>query len=98
RFDCDWSSDMCSSDLKYLLGDDRRESARLRAQAQLWDPISFALFDRLPLGRGTTVLEAGPGRGSLHAELRRRVRGPVDAVERSRSEERRVGEGCRWRV
>ena len=68
---------------KYLLGDDRREAARLKAQAQLWDPISHALFDRLRVRRGSKVLEVGPGRGSLHRELRRRVRGPVDAVERS---------------
>jgi SAM-dependent methyltransferase len=29
------------------------------------------------------VLEIGPGQGSLHMALRRRVHGPVDAVERS---------------
>lgn len=29
------------------------------------------------------MLEVGPGQGSLHLELRRRVRGPIDAVERS---------------
>lgn len=68
---------------RYLLGDTRRESARLRAQAQLWDPTAFALFDRHHIRRGWRVLEIGPGQSSLHAELRRRVRGPVDAVEPS---------------
>jgi SAM-dependent methyltransferase len=68
---------------RYLLGDATREAARLRAQAKLWDPVSLALFDRLRVGRGWNVLEIGPGQGSLHMELRRRVRGPVDAVERS---------------
>lgn len=68
---------------RYLLGDSRLEAARLRFQAQLWDPVSFALFDRLGVGPGMKVLEIGPGQGSLHLELRRRVRGPVDAVERS---------------
>jgi SAM-dependent methyltransferase len=68
---------------EYVLGDDRREAARLRAQARLWDPVSHALFDRLGLKRGSRVLEIGPGQGSLHMELRRRVGGPVDAVERS---------------
>ena len=68
---------------RYLLGDTRRESARLRAQARLWDPTAFALFDRLHIRRGWRVLEIGPGQGSLHAELRRRVQGPVDAVEPS---------------
>jgi len=68
---------------RYLLGDSRREAARLRAQARLWDPVAHALFDRLAIRRGWKVLEIGPGQGSLHLELRRRVRGPVDAVERS---------------
>jgi SAM-dependent methyltransferase len=49
----------------------------------LWDPTAFDLFDRIKVGRGWRVLEVGPGKGSLHMELRRRVRGPIDAVERS---------------
>ena len=68
---------------RYLLGDSRRESARLRHQARVWDPTAHALFDRLKITRGWRVLEIGPGQGSLHMELRRRVRGPVDAVEPS---------------
>ena len=68
---------------RYLLGDSRREAARLRAQARLWDPTALALFDRLGIRRGWKVLEVGPGQGSLHLELRRRVGGPVDAVEPS---------------
>jgi SAM-dependent methyltransferase len=68
---------------KYLLGDAKREAARLRAQATLWDPVSQALFDRLPIRRGWKILEIGPGQGSLHLELRRRAQAPVDAVERS---------------
>lgn len=67
----------------YLLGDSKSEAARLRRQASLWDPTAAALFDRLRIRRGWRVLEIGPGQGSLHLELRRRVRGPVDAVERS---------------
>ena len=67
----------------YLLGDSRTEAERLRAQARLWDPTAHALFDRLKIRRGARVLEIGPGAGSLHRELRRRVRGPVDAVEPS---------------
>ncbi len=68
---------------RYLLGDSRGEAARLRFQAKLWDPVSLALFDRLAIKPGWKVLEIGPGQGSLHLELRRRVKGPVDAVERS---------------
>ena len=69
----------------YVLGDTAREAARLRAQAKLWDPVSHALFDRIGVKRGWRVLEIGPGQGSLHMELRRRVGGTVDAVERSAS-------------
>jgi len=68
---------------RYLLGDSKRETARLVSQARLWDPTSHALFDRLGIKRGSSVLEIGPGAGSLYRELRRRVRGGVDAVERS---------------
>ena len=68
---------------RYLLGDSRRESARLRHQASVWDPTAHALFDRLKVKPGWRVLEIGPGQGSLHMDLRRCVRGPVDAVEPS---------------
>lgn len=90
---------------RYLLGDSRREAARLRFQARLWDPVSLALFDRLGVKPGWKVLEIGPGQGSLHLELRRRVRGPVDAVERSHAFASRLrrlcardgrGEGTFW--
>ncbi len=67
----------------YLLGDSATESARLRAQARLWDPTGVALFERLRIRRRWRVLEIGPGNGSLHRELRRRVGGPVDIVEPS---------------
>jgi SAM-dependent methyltransferase len=69
----------------YLLGDSSTEASRLRAQARLWDATAHALFDRLKIRAGARVLEIGPGAGSLHRELRRRVRGPVDAVEPSDS-------------
>ena len=63
---------------EYVLGDHAREAARLRAQARLWDPVSHALFDRLGVKRGWRVLEVGPGEGSLHLDLRRRVGGTVE--------------------
>jgi SAM-dependent methyltransferase len=90
---------------KYLLGDTRAEAARLRAQARLWDPVTLALFDRIDIQRGSKVLEIGPGQGSLHLELRRRVGGPVDAIEPSPAfrarlhalaRRDRLGEGRVW--
>jgi SAM-dependent methyltransferase len=72
-----------SNKYRYLLGDSRREAERLRRQARLWDPTARALFDRIGVKPGWRVLEVGPGAGSLHFELRRRVKGPIDAVERS---------------
>jgi SAM-dependent methyltransferase len=68
---------------KYLLGAARKERARLQHQASIWDPKALALFERLKVRRGWRVLEIGPGQGSVHAELRRCVRGPVDVVEPS---------------
>jgi SAM-dependent methyltransferase len=90
---------------RYLLGDSSRESDRLRQQARLWDPTAHALFDRLKIARGWRVLEVGPGQGSLNQELRRRVRRPVDVVERSetfadrlrrRVRRDRFGDGMVW--
>ena len=90
---------------RYILGDKRRERARLQHQASIWDPKALALFDRLKVRRGWRVLEIGPGQGSLHRELRRRVRGPVDAVEpsaafaggiRKLSSRDRYGDGQLW--
>jgi SAM-dependent methyltransferase len=91
----------------YLLGDSRVESGRLRRQAALWDPVAHALFDRIGVQRGWHVLEIGPGQGSLHMELRRRVHGPIDAVEPSAVFARRLeqlqrcdqlGPGAIWKT
>ena len=84
-----------SSRYEYLLGDNPRERARLAFQAKLWDPISHALFDRLGVGPGWKVLEVGPGQGSLHLDLRARVQGPVDAVERSPVFAERLARACK---
>jgi SAM-dependent methyltransferase len=48
-------------------------------------PVSCALFDRIGVAPGGRILEVGPGAGSLHFELRRRIGLPVDAVEQSTS-------------
>ena len=80
---------------QYLLGDSGPEMERLRGQAALWDPISHALFDRVGVRPGWRVLEIGPGAGSLHFALRRRLAGPVDAVEQSEAFYSRLIENCR---
>ncbi len=67
----------------YLLGDGVSESARLKAQARLWDPVTADLLDRVDIKPGWRVLEVGPGQGSVHTMLRARTRGPIDAVEPS---------------
>ncbi len=79
---------------KYLLGDSRREAVRLRAQERLWDPVSHSLFDRIGVAPGWSVLEIGPGQGSIHAELRRRVGAPIDAVEPSSAFAKRQATIC----
>ncbi len=84
-----------SGRFRYLLGDSAIEAARLRAQARLWDPVAEALFDRVGVRKGWRVLEIGPGQGSLHVALRRRVGGPIDAVERSQVFARRLRVLCR---
>jgi SAM-dependent methyltransferase len=81
-------------DWDYLLGDSAAETRRLELQAALWDPVSHALFDRLGVARGWRVLEVGPGTGSLHLDLRRRVEGPVDAVEQSAAFAATLSERC----
>jgi SAM-dependent methyltransferase len=67
----------------YLLGDSRPEAVRLERQAALWDPVTLRLLDHINIQRGWSVLEIGPGHGSIHLELRRRAAGSVDAVEPS---------------
>src|SRR5512145_1417148 len=86
---------MTADDYVYLLGDSEPEARRLELQAALWDPVSHAVFDRAGVARGWRVLEIGPGAGSLHLELRRRVQGPVDFVEPSPSFAEALAERCR---
>src|SRR5205085_8039993 len=75
RFDCDWSSDVCSSDLSSVF---RIRPAKVPPKLHLrWSDSEHA---------GT----AGEVHSSKHY-------GAEHLCEDARSEERRVGKGCRYR-
>src|SRR2546430_5515668 len=82
RFDCDWSSDVCSSDLLELTirkvsEYDNRKFDSNEGQGTAWPAPGFGY---------------GDGQGADDG-----VRRPVEQSEISRSEERRVGKECRSR-
>src|SRR2546430_10760890 len=82
RFDCDWSSDVCSSDLRLspvveeLIVLHRRVQHLLDHRGEPMDLIDEQHIARLQVG-----------------EDRRQIAGPLE----HRSEERRVGKECRSR-
>jgi hypothetical protein len=49
---------------EYVLGDSAREARRLEHQAELWDPVARALFDRVAIRPGWRVLEIGSSAGT----------------------------------
>jgi len=70
----------------YILGDSDFEVRRLAFQAELWGPMTEALFDRLGVRPGWKVLDVGAGTGTVLMPLVHRVtprNGRVDAIERS---------------
>src|SRR5688572_30875561 len=82
RFDCDWSSDVCSSDLLFFTILKRSGQLYAGKLGELLNPcfqdcfVLAVCLDSLPAGVGSPV---------------RRL------VEQERSEERRVGKECRGR-
>ena len=101
------SRDRADASYDYVLGDSSREAERLERQAQLWDPCAHRLFERISVRAGWRALEVGPGQGSVHMDLRRRVQQPIDAVERSpifaaavryRTRRDGLGEGQIWQT
>src|SRR5207237_1974856 len=92
RFKCDWSSDVCSSDLRERLGEGeallkKLRRLKLRAAAAGKDDRAqlLALMDDIEAIRRKLLRECA----QLEEEFR------IAAVRRS--EERRVGEERRWR-
>src|SRR5256886_5971133 len=81
RFDCDWSSDVCSSDL-WKAGDPRRSPA---GEAREGDYRESYWMGRLMPGP-----ELSSGRLSVESVL-------LQTLAHLRSEERRVGKECRSR-
>src|SRR2546430_12788636 len=81
RFDCDWSSDVCSSDLKVRL---LVSELRVHRRATLPEPERGYLLE----------LKGRVSRGSWHRRVLIACRRQDAAV---RSEERRVGKECRSR-
>src|SRR2546430_11025026 len=82
RFDCDWSSDVCSSDL---------DGARV--EDGVWLSLTQRLANRLGVTRPLTLL-----RGErLAVPVTWGVVYPAVLLPQDRSEERRVGKECRSR-
>src|SRR2546430_14395314 len=83
RFDCDWSSDVCSSDLA-------TNNPSLGAFVVCYGPGPDALSIARIRAKGLGVYAENDAR--INAGL-----ADVDAAIRTRSEERRVGKECRSR-
>src|SRR2546430_9462467 len=60
RFDCDWSSDVCSSDLSYVI-----DSGAWNGQVNLSWPARLANGDPVPAGDYTVGVEARPGQNAV---------------------------------
>src|SRR5688572_31117025 len=91
RFDCDWSSDVCSSDLvpRYARDD-------VRAQGQPW-PTSTTTR-RSPTTWSSPRTRRSSARSSTgNRDSSTGGRTSVPPSSRTRSEERRVGKECRSR-
>src|SRR5205085_6399159 len=84
RFDCDWSSDVCSSDLSRGRGSPELRSAPTMAGSERGKGGSLAAW----LILGILLIAFGFGFGLPSDQL---------SMGESRSEERRVGKECRSR-
>src|SRR2546430_9693670 len=72
RFDCDWSSDVCSSDLVLESLARRRDGATLSGLSQrLGSPKSSLLYLLRPMARLGYLVRSADGRYQLRSEERR---------------------------
>src|SRR5205085_9297823 len=94
RFDCDWSSDVCSSDLAMHAGGPPplRASTTLAALA-----VRFTLFHVLCTAFFLTVSILRVRTVALHQAYGGTTKRAVRGRKARRSEERRVGKECRAR-
>src|SRR5205085_4697311 len=84
RFDCDWSSDVCSSDLSSVsVQNSERTSVRTQTPASPATPVRVPACRAARAPRGLLWFEPDQARSEAAAPLR------------ARSEERRVGKECR---
>src|SRR5205085_6298192 len=87
RFDCDWSSDVCSSDLDVVI------AGHQQTTREWWDTRRQSY----ELCVSQLVLDEAAGGDAQAAQERLLVLQPMLVLE-TRSEERRVGKECRcWR-
>src|SRR2546427_3263368 len=90
-FDCDWSSDVCSSDLAQRLSAPR--TAALQVEVARHPLVALAA---LVHGMVQTVLKARYHRHDLPLGVSLKVQDRLESLA-PRSEERRVGKECRSR-
>src|SRR2546430_12660862 len=81
RFDCDWSSDVCSSDLRIGM------AYKLTSNGKTVIRAGYGLYGNTLYGTVARNLEGGPFGGSISY---------FNSIT-DRSEERRVGKECRSR-
>ena len=64
---------MTQQEHHYVLGRDEEETGRLKAQNELWQPVTDRFLDRLEIPSGARVAELGCGPGFMLESLRRRA-------------------------
>src|SRR5690606_39748459 len=89
RFSRDWSSDVCSSDLRTVANPKELKRARRKAEDARWEAWAV---ERLPRRVGQTVRWSN---GVIWTRAGDDDWRPNTFPDRS--EERRVGKECRWR-